>query len=103
MPPKAFPTIKLPNGWILDARLSACGVSASLKSAWRGWKNVLDRAAPGLFPPELVVQVKALACELRAIHGLPLSRWSVDEFDAAGLPERFGGEVEPFDSVAMAS
>jgi len=22
------------------------------------WKNVLDRAAPGLFPPEVVVQVK---------------------------------------------
>jgi DDE superfamily endonuclease len=60
-------------------RSSAFGVSASFESAWRGWKNVPDRAGPGLFPPELVVQVKALACELPATHGLPLSRWSVDE------------------------
>ena len=35
------------------------------------------RVAPGLFPPELVVQVKALACELPATYDIPLSRWSV--------------------------
>ncbi|MCP5116416.1 MAG: helix-turn-helix domain-containing protein, partial [bacterium] len=40
-------------------------------------KNDLARAGPGHFPPDLVVQVKALACELPATHGLPLSRWSV--------------------------
>jgi hypothetical protein len=40
---------------------------------------VLDRVAPGLFPPELVVQVKALACELPATYDVPLSRWSLDE------------------------
>src|SRR4029077_1012285 len=34
---------------------------------------------PGLFPPELVVQVKALACELPAAQEVPLSRWSLDE------------------------
>jgi hypothetical protein len=37
------------------------------------------RVAPGLFPPDLVVQIKALACELPAKHGLPLSRWSTDD------------------------
>jgi len=40
---------------------------------------VLDRVAPGLFPPELIVQVKALACELPATHNVPLSRWSLAE------------------------
>jgi len=40
---------------------------------------VPGRVAPGLFPPELVVQVKALACELPAQHAVPLSRWSVGE------------------------
>ena len=60
-------------------RSSANGVSASSKSAWRAWENVPDRVAPGLFPPELVVQVKALACELPATHNVPLSRWSLDE------------------------
>jgi hypothetical protein len=40
---------------------------------------VLVRVAPGLFPPELVVQVKAWACELPATHELPLSRWSTSD------------------------
>ena len=67
------------NAWILGVRLSASGVNASLRSAWRDWKNEPDRVAPGLFPPELVVQVKALACELPAQHQVPLSRWSLAE------------------------
>lgn len=33
----------------------------------------------GLFPPELVVDIKALACQLPSTHGLPLSRWSIAE------------------------
>lgn len=37
------------------------------------------RGAPGLFPPGLVVQVKALACELPARHGIPLSHWSTPD------------------------
>jgi hypothetical protein len=36
-------------------------------------------AGPGSFPPELVVRVKAIACELPAKLGLPLSRWSLAE------------------------
>jgi len=40
---------------------------------------MLVRVVPGLFPPELVVQIKALACELPAKHGLPLSRWSTTD------------------------
>jgi len=41
-----------------------------------------ERARPGRprsFPPELVVQVKALACELPAKYKVPLSRWSLEE------------------------
>jgi len=48
-------------------------------SDWPAWRNVLDPVGPGLFPPELIVQVKALACELPARHNVPLSRWSLDE------------------------
>jgi hypothetical protein len=40
---------------------------------------MLVRAVPGLFPPDLVVQVKALACELPARHNRPLSRWSTSD------------------------
>lgn len=34
------------------------------------------RAARAVFPPEQVAEVKALACELPATHGLPLGRFS---------------------------
>jgi transposase len=34
---------------------------------------------PGLFPPAEVAEVKALACELPAERGVPLSRWSSAE------------------------
>jgi hypothetical protein len=45
-------------------------------NACPGWRSVPARGVPGLFPPEVVVQVKALACELPASLGFPLSRLS---------------------------
>jgi hypothetical protein len=79
MPPKDWPMMKLPGAWTLAAKWSAYGVSASLPNASRAWRNFPDRAAPGLFPPEVVVQIKALACELPSQQQVPLSRWSVPE------------------------
>ena len=43
-------------------------------NAWRAWRSAPARVGPGLFPPEVVVHIKALACELPATRGLPLSR-----------------------------
>ena len=58
---------------------------------------MLVRVAPGLFPPDLVVQVKALACELPATHGRPLSRWSttdlVQEVQQSGLVASVSGST----------
>jgi hypothetical protein len=71
--------IKLQPNWIHDGKLSACGENASLSSVSMAWKNVLDRAALGLSPPELVVQIKAIACELPAKYEIPLSRWSTED------------------------
>jgi hypothetical protein len=51
---------------------SLFGASGFSPTASQGWKNMLVRVVPGLFPPDLVVQVKALACELPAKYGLPL-------------------------------
>jgi DDE superfamily endonuclease len=59
--------------WLVD------GGNGSLPIASRGWKSKHVRVVPGLFPPDLVVQVKAWACELPATHDLPLSRWSCDD------------------------
>jgi len=54
--------------------------------------------APGVrpvFPPEVVVQVKALACELPAVLGLPLSRFSrqdlLREITQRGLVAQISG------------
>jgi hypothetical protein len=68
---------RLPNVWIPAERWSACGENVSSPIACPGWRNCRDRAAPGLFPPELVVKIKALACELPAQHQQPLARWRV--------------------------
>jgi hypothetical protein len=38
-----------------------------------------DRVRRGVFPPAQVAEVKALACELPAEQGVPLSRWSSAE------------------------
>jgi hypothetical protein len=58
------------------AMSSACGASASSMNDYRGSKNARARAVPRSFPPELVVQIKAIACELPATRGVPLSRFS---------------------------
>lgn len=71
--------MRLPNDWILDAKLSVSGESAFLNNAWRGSVIETARDARGSFPPEVVIEVKALACELPATTGIPLSRWSTAE------------------------
>src|ERR1019366_1907220 len=43
------------------------------------WKLSLGAGVKPAFPPSLVVQVKALACELPHRLGLPLSRFSIEE------------------------
>src|SRR6266700_4478852 len=97
MLPKVYPMIKSLNAWTRAARSSAYGVSVSSRNVWRAWKNVPDRVAPGLFPPELVVQVKALACELPATHDLPLSRWSTTDLaqyvSRSGLVAQISGST----------
>jgi len=60
----------------LGAMSSACGGNASFINACPASTSVPARAVPGLFPPEIVVQVKALACELPTTLGVPLSRLS---------------------------
>jgi len=71
--------MKLQTDLIHPVKLSACGENVSLKSVSLGLKNDPVRDAPRFFPPEIIVQVKALACELPAIHQVPLSRWSIAE------------------------
>ena len=78
-PLRVSQTTRLPVDSTLVGKSSACGVSVFSKNACRGSKNIRAQVALGLFPPEVVVQIKALACELPATHDRPFSRWSVVE------------------------
>jgi hypothetical protein len=68
--------MKLQPNWIQDERSLACGENDSSRIASKDWRNVLDRVALGLFPPDLIVQIKAIACEFPAVYRVPISRWS---------------------------
>ena len=95
--PLRCPTTRSPRVWTLPVKWSLFGVSAFSLIASQGWKNTLVRVAPGLFPPDLVVQVKALACELPAKYDLPLSGWStrdlVQEVQQSGLVASVSGST----------
>ena len=60
-----------------------------------GAGGAAPRRAPARFSPSVVVEVKALACELPARRGLPLARWSLAEFRrevmAQGLVAQISG------------
>lgn len=71
--------IKSHPNLIHDVKLSACGENDSLSNGLMGSKSILVQGVPGLFPPDLVIQVKAIACELPAKYGIPLSRWSNED------------------------
>jgi len=83
------------RAWIRRGRSSASGASASAPGAYPALKS--SRAAGGqpAFPPSVVVEVKALACELPARRGIPLARWSLAELRrevvALGLVAQISG------------
>ena len=65
--------------WTRLVRSSASGVSDSLLPDCLALRRSLEAGVKPAFPPSLVVQVKALACELPHDLGLPLSRLSIEE------------------------
>ena len=81
--------MRLPRDWTPAAKLFGSGGSASSKSAWRDSRIETARDDRGFFPPEVVMEVKALACELPVTSGIPLSRWSTADISrqvrSAGL------------------
>ena len=66
-----------------DAIAARLDTRREVLSQWRkrffkqGVAGLEERVRPGRFPPELTVEVKALACALPVTLGLPLSRLSV--------------------------
>ena len=63
-------------------------------AAVRVWRNARARAGPGFPPPELVVQIKAIACELPATLSLPLSRLSTADIVREAQHWQKAGTIE---------
>jgi hypothetical protein len=81
--------------WIRRVRSSASGVGVSTfidYPASKIGRAVVDQR---VFPPAVMVEVKALACELPSRLGLPLARWSLAELRreavAQGLVAQISG------------
>jgi hypothetical protein len=81
----ALKTTKSRVGSKRDEMWSVYGARDSTRNASLAWRSVHARAAPGFFPPDLVVETKAFACELPSTYGVPLSRWSRRDLAAAVL------------------
>jgi len=80
--------------WSNAAIAVEVGVSVDTVRTWRGrfaaqgLAGLVDRARSGRpvrFSPVQVAQVKALACQLPARAGVPLSRWSCPAREVVGL------------------
>jgi hypothetical protein len=82
---------------ILHERSFQNGESVFLKNDWPDLKMNPVPVDPGLFPPELVVQIKALACELPSTLDLPFSRFSTSDIalhaQRSGLIAKISGST----------
>ena len=84
---------RLSSAWL--ARSPANGAGGSVLTgclASKSGRGAGDRPA---FPPDAVVAIKALACELPSRRGLPLAHWSVAELRqeavASGIVAKISG------------
>lgn len=76
---KVYQTKKLEKGSTSRGRLSPNGENVSSTNAWPALRNGHAGEDPALFPPEIIVAVKALACQLPKQLGLPFSRFTHDD------------------------
>jgi len=79
--------------WIFRGRSSASGESAFASGASPGSMPSRGAAGRPAFPPDVIVAVKALACELPTRCGVPLGQWSRAELQRAGLAQGLVAEI----------
>jgi hypothetical protein len=58
--------------------------------------------AAALFPPEIVVEIKALACQLPKELGVPFSRLTRDEIAHQAIARGIVASIQRHDGVALA-
>lgn len=77
--PKDTQTRISANALICRDRSSQNGENAFLTTEWPVCRKDRVREGLALFPPEIIIAVKALACQLPKQLGLPFSRFTHDE------------------------
>jgi len=89
-------------GWANQAIARKLAIAPNTVGKWRkrffqeGVDGLADRkrsGRPRVFPPVVVAYAKAVACELPATRGVPLSRWSLAELRAELLASGLVSEV----------
>jgi len=75
----ASPIKKSVNVLICQDKLSPNGENVSLTNAWLVSRKGHGGGDPALFSPEIIVAIKALACQLPKELGLPYSRFTHEE------------------------
>ena len=79
--------------WTLRARLSANGASDLPSRGFPASRLSLGAGDPPSFPPSVVAQVEALACELPHRLQLPLSRLSLSEIRREVITQGLVAEI----------
>ena len=89
----APPTRRSLNGSM--SRVSRCqtGEDGSARRACKASRRNRGRAARGVSPPAQIAEVKALACELPAENGVPLSRYSSSEIAREAVKRGIVAEI----------
>jgi hypothetical protein len=70
---------QIAGGWGWRSTRCRSGASALSKRDLAGSATASDRAGRAASPSAVVVQAKAIACELPAVRAVPLGRWSLAE------------------------
>src|SRR6266498_1696111 len=76
-----------------SSRIRVSGANASSAIVSPGWRNAPGEDDPPSFPPEVAIEVKAIACELPSRLGLPLSRLFVPDIRAEVLTRGLVAEI----------
>lgn len=87
LPPRGSLTTSSLRAWIPRGRSSASGVNVSSSSDCLAWRSNPEAGGQPAFPPSVVVEVKALACQIPHQRGLPLSRFSLSEIQCEVLQQ----------------
>ena len=84
---------RFPKELIFPDRLSANGENDFLRKGWKVLEIYRGTGVRPFFPPDIVMQVKALGCQLPSEKGIPLSRFSISEIAKEVVRRGIVGEI----------